>query len=168
VSPTLTWGQLEALGINDGAATFNVRVKVTNAQGGSAISPATTLTVNDTPVSGLRLTLQAASINENGVASLSGSFTNPSAVDANQSVTLSGSFADPGALDAHTVDIDWGDGSANTTVNLAAGVLSFSGVSHQYLDNPAGQPQGSFAISVTVSDGEGGQASAQTSIQVNN
>jgi hypothetical protein len=150
VSPTLTWAQLEALGINDGPATFNVQVQVTNPQGGSAISPATTLTVNDTPVSNLQLTLQAASISEDGVASLSGSFTNRSAVDAN------------------TVVISWGDGSSSTTVNLGAGVTSFSGITHQYLDNPAGQPNGSYTISATVSDGEGGQASAQTAIQVNN
>ena len=32
-----------------------------------------------------------------------------------QSTTLSGSFTDPGTLDTHTVDINWGDGSPNTT-----------------------------------------------------
>jgi hypothetical protein len=41
---------------------------------------------------------------------------------------LGGSFTDPGTLDCHTAVNTWGDGSANTTVNLGAGVLSFSGV----------------------------------------
>jgi hypothetical protein len=148
VRPTLTWSQLEALGINDGPATFNVQVQVTNAYGGSTISPATTLTVSDAPVSNLQLTLQASSINEGSSASLSGSFTNPSAVDAN------------------SVVINWGDGSANTTLNLAAGATSFSGITHQYLEESAGQPGGSYPISVIVQDNEGAQASASTSIQV--
>ena len=33
---------------------------------------------------------------------------------------LSGSFTDPGTQDTHTVMIAWGDGSTNTTLNLAA------------------------------------------------
>lgn len=64
--------------------------------------------------------------------------------------------------------VGWGDGSANTTVSLAAGVLSFTGVSHQYLDNPAGQPTGSFPVTITVTDSVGYSTAASTSIQVNN
>ena len=41
----------------------------------------------------------------------------------------------------------------DTVLHLAAGTLSFSSQSHQYLDNPAGQPTGSFPITVTVADG---------------
>jgi hypothetical protein len=149
VSPMLTWSQLEALGISDGPATFNVQVMVTNSQGNSAFSPATTLTVNDTPVSSLQVALQSSSINEGSYASLSGSFVNPSPVDAN------------------TVVISWGDGSPNTTLNLAPGVVTFAGLTHQYLDQPDGSPSGSYMISVTVSDNEGGQASAATAVQVN-
>src|SRR5262249_51641197 len=79
-----------------------------------------TLTYIDTLPSGLSLTPSATALNEG------------------DSLSLAGSFTDPDSGDAHTVLIKWGDGSANTTVNLAAGVLSFSGVSHPYLDNPAG------------------------------
>jgi hypothetical protein len=43
-SPTLTWAQLVALGINDGPATFNVQVRVTNGLT-TAFSTTTTLTV---------------------------------------------------------------------------------------------------------------------------
>ena len=49
----------------------------------------------------ITLSLDAATINENG------------------SVSLSGSFADSGALDTHTVLVDWGDGLTNT-LDLAA------------------------------------------------
>jgi hypothetical protein len=104
---------------------------------------------NLTVPSNLQLTLQSASINEGSYASLSGSFVNPNPVDTN------------------TVVINWGDGSANTTLNLAAGVLTFTGVTHQYLDQPDGVPSGSCSISVTVTDNEGGQTSTGTSIQVN-
>src|SRR5262249_52521251 len=37
---------------------------------------------------------------------------------------------------------------------------------HQYLDNPAGQPQGSYPISVTVTDQDGASGKGSTSIQV--
>jgi len=101
-------------------------------------------------VSNLTLTLSAVSISEGGT------------------VALGGMFADPGTLDTHTVMIDWGDGSAPTTVNLTAGQQSFSGASHQYLDNPAGNPTGSYTITTTVTDSSGGQASATAPIQVVN
>src|SRR5207237_2525096 len=67
-------------------------------------------------------------------------------------------------LDTHTVVINWGDNSSST-VNLAAGVLSFSGVSHQYLDESAG---GSYAVTATVSDDDGASGSGSTSVTVNN
>jgi PKD domain len=86
----------------------------------------------------------------------------------NASTTLSGTFTDSGTQDTHAVVINWGDGSPNTTVNLAVGVLSFGGIGHQYLDNPAGQPNGSFPISVTITDKDGGAGSGATAVQVNN
>src|SRR5437763_5726198 len=61
-----------------------------------------------------------------------------------------GSFADPGTRDTHTAVISWGDGTSST-VNIAAGVLTFS-ATHTYRDNPANQPNGSFAIAVTLTD----------------
>src|SRR5439155_11953338 len=39
---------------------------------------------------------------------------------------------------------------------------------HQYKDNPTGQPTGSYTISVTVTDKDGGTTSGSTSEQVNN
>src|SRR5262249_26301558 len=74
---------------------------------------------------------------------------NPATSDENDTTTLSGSFADPGTLDTHTVVINWGDGSADTTLSLSAGVLSFS-AAHQYLDNQPGDAP--YTISATVTD----------------
>src|SRR5262249_20627081 len=66
-------------------------------------------------------------------------------------VTVGGHFSDPGVLDQHTVRVDWGDGSAPAIVPLGANMLTFSGVSHQYLNNPAA-PATSYTISVGVTD----------------
>jgi hypothetical protein len=109
------------------------------------------VTVNNVAPTAVNLSLSATTINENG------------------STTLGGSFTDPGTLDTHTVVIAWGDGSPDTTINLAAGVLSFSGASHQYLDdNPTGTAGDTYLISVSVSDDDTGSASASTSVTVNN
>src|SRR5437867_2439135 len=53
-------------------------------------------------------------------------------VDEYGSVTLTGSYADVGSQDTHTLTISWGDGSAPQTVPVSGG--SFS-VVHQYLDD---------------------------------
>ena len=58
----------------------------------------------------------------------------PSEIVENDSVTLTGSFTDPDLGDAHTVVIDWGDLSSQTTLPLAAGVFDFT-TTHQYLDD---------------------------------
>src|SRR5439155_21458978 len=129
--------------------SYTIGMTVTDKDGGSA-SGSTSVQVKNVAPTNLALTRSATSINEGG------------------SVSLGGSFTDPGTLDTHTVVINWGDGSTNTTVNLAASVLSFSGVSHQYKDNPTGQPTGSYTISVTVTEKDGGTTSGSTSEQVNN
>src|SRR5439155_27296522 len=101
--------------------------------------------VNNVAPSNVHLALSAATIGENG------------------STTLSGSFADPGTLDTHTVVINWGDGSSST-LNLAAGVTSISGLTHQYLDESV---SGSYCVIVTVTDDDGASASGSTSVAVN-
>src|SRR5205807_529235 len=68
--------------------------------------------------------------------------------------------------DTHTAVINWGDGTSST-VNIAAGVLTFS-ASHTYKDNPAGQPNGSFSIGVTLTDKDGGSTTASGNVQVKN
>src|SRR5262249_19841173 len=75
------------------------------------------------------------------------------------SITLNGSFTDPGTLDPQTVTINWGDGSGPTTllgllgqvVQTSPGDYTYT-ASHQYLNNPPGEPAGTYSISVSVSD----------------
>jgi hypothetical protein len=82
----------------------------------------------------------------NNVASgLSSLIVSPATITVGGSVNLSGDVDDAGTLDSHTVQINWGDGSTNTTLNLAAGVTQF-GATHQY------NATGSFNISVTATD----------------
>ncbi len=132
-----------------GDAAYPVTVTVSDSSGASG-SGSTAVVVNNVAPSGVILSADPAAINEN------------------DSTTVSGSFSDPGTLDTHTVDIAWGDGSADTVLSLAAGVLTFS-ASHQYLDNPAGQPHGgTFTISATVTDKDGDSGGGGTSVVVNN
>ena len=126
-----------------------ITVTVTDDDLGSA-SGTTTTTISNVVPSALVLTPTPATLNENGSTSLAGSFT------------------DPGTLDTHTVVINWGDGGSNTTLNLAAGVTTFS-TTHQYLDDsPTGTSSDSYSISVTVSDDDLGSIAATTSVTVNN
>jgi hypothetical protein len=64
-----------------------------------------------------------------------------------------------GTLDTHVVSVDWGDGTTNGASSLAAGATSFS-IGHVY------GAEGAFAVTVTVSDDDAGQASGATSVTV--
>jgi hypothetical protein len=120
---------------------------ISDGQGGTASATVSLVInpVNDPPViNGSDLSLTATTIDEGG------------------SVGLSGSFTDVDAGKTHTVVINWGDGSGNTTIKLATDVTAFGPVSHSYADN------GSFGVSVTVTDSFGASASAGTNVTVNN
>jgi uncharacterized delta-60 repeat protein len=132
------------------AGPTSVTITATDSFGATATTTFTYTVLNVAP-SNVSLGLSATLISENG------------------STTLSGSFADPGILDTHTITINWGDGSLNTVINIAAGVTSFSGISHQYLDdNPTGTSSDVYTISVTVADDDTGSVSGSTSVTVNN
>jgi hypothetical protein len=135
----------------DGPATHTVGIRVTDGFGGNATGSVPNVQVQNVAPHNVALTPSPATINENG------------------SISLSGSFVDPGTLDTHTVVIDWGDGSLTTSFTLAAGVVSFSGKTHQYLDdNPTGTPSDLKTISVTVSDDDLGSGTGTTTVTVNN
>jgi uncharacterized delta-60 repeat protein len=128
--------------------TYSISVAVSDDDTGSN-SAGTTVTVNNVaPV--------ITSVNASGP------------INENDSTTVSGTFTDPGTQDTHTVVIAWGDGSPATTINLAAGVLTFT-ASHTYLDdNPTATAADTYGISVTVSDDDTGSNSAGTTVTVNN
>jgi hypothetical protein len=86
-------------------------------------------------------------------------------INENDSVSISGGFVDPDTADTHTVTIAWGDGSANTTLNLAAGSLTIPSTSHQYLDNQPGNA--AYTVTVTVADASA-SATGTANITVNN
>jgi Tol biopolymer transport system component len=79
------------------------------------------------------------------------SASNPLPVVVGTPLTLTGTISDPGTLDTQTVNINWGDGSPNTNLNVAAGVTNFS-ANHTYA------ALGAFPINITASDDDGGNA----------
>ncbi len=89
-------------------------------------------------------------------------------ISEGQSLTIGGDFFDLGTLDGHTVTIHWGDGSALTEFELSAGVTTFAGISHPYVDDSHALPGGVFAITLTVSDHDGGSISSALQVTVLN
>jgi hypothetical protein len=77
----------------------------------------------------------------------------PGVINENDSAVLNGSFSDDDPTDPHTVVISWGDGSPNTTINLAGGVFTFT-ANHQYKDdNPTATAADVNTVMVSVCDG---------------
>jgi hypothetical protein len=141
--PTLTWAQLQALGIDDGPHTYKVQVKVDDGHGSVVTSAATTLTLGNTP--------PAAGISEpidgyNGVQGQARTFT-LTATDPSSGDTAAG----------FTYAVDWGDGQSTTTPTGQSG----AGIqlSHAYA------VAGSYTISVTATDKDGGQSAAVTTTE---
>src|SRR5262249_6770911 len=88
---------------------------------------------------------------------------NPVAGNEGSPVTLSGSLPAGTASGTSTVTIDWGDGTAQTTLTLAAGTNSFSANHPSAASSTAGYP-----ISVVVADSAGGVFSGNDTAQIAN
>ena len=130
--------------LNDApGGTYAVTVTATDNGGATGAASGTVAVANAPPAN---VTLNAGSITEG------------------DTFTLTGGFTDPGLLDAHAVVVTWGDGSAATTLNGAAGVLTFS-ASHKYLDD---LPGGGATVGVTVTDDGGATATATTFVAIAN
>lgn len=128
---------------------FVAYVTLYDDDGGSMQSGNITFNVNSPPEI---TSLSATTINENGTTSLTGSFT-----DAN--------------ISTHTVTINWGDGTANTTLNLNNVASGFT-TSHKYLDDGPypgnGTPSDVYTITVTVKDPSNTTDTDTTTVTVNN
>jgi len=143
-TPSVGWSQLVALGIDDGPSTWNVRVRVSDDDGGVTTSTAVALSINNLPP-----TLVSAggpySVSEGSSLALFASATDP--VDA---LTYAWDLNDDGLFDDAT-------GSSPT---LAWSELAALGID----DGPA-----AWNIRVRVSDGDGGVVdSSPVLLTVNN
>ncbi len=122
---------------------------VTDDDGGAATLNSTLDVLNVAPVVS-ELVLSAPTISEGGT------------------VTLTGVVSDPNLHDLQSVFVNWGDGSSSV-----ANVIDVSGggtfsVTHTYLNNPAGEPVGAFAITATATSRAGMAGKATTSETVAN
>ena len=176
---TVDWGDgtagspdIGTLDLAAGVSTFSLdHLFLDNPAGqatGGAYAIAATVTDND----GGAGSATASEVVNNVAPAVTSLLTNAGTINEGGTITLTGTFTDPGVLDTHGVAIDWGDGSVGSpdigTLQVAAGVLTFS-ASHAYPDNPAGEAMGgSFAITATVTDKDGGAASQSTPEVVNN
>lgn len=119
VSPSLTWSELKALGINDGPASLDVRVRASDGQGHVTTSAPKTLTVanvSPTPNAGADQT-----VNEGNL------------------VALAGTFADRG--DADTVTFKWHVVASNGQV-----ITDGSSQNFQFTPNDNGTYTVSFTV----------------------
>jgi uncharacterized repeat protein (TIGR01451 family) len=78
------------------------------------------------------------------LASIGDQSTNAGAI-----LSITATYTDPGLLDAQVVQIDWGDGSADTLI-LEAGLASFN-MAHAFADI------GVYAVTITLTD-DGGES----------
>jgi len=124
---------------------YTVTVTVTDDDGGAGTATATVTVNNVAPV----VTANDTEIDENGVAIVTGTIT------------------DPGTLDTFTAVIDWGEGSPES-FTYPAGTTSYS-ETHQYLDdNPTGTVSDDYTVTVTVTDDDGGVGTTDATVTVNN
>ena len=130
------------------ADEYDISVRVTNSTGEFADQNVKVAVQNVAP-SNLQLA-PIAPINENGVA------------------TLNLAFDDPGTLDQHTVEVDWGDGSAVEVFTIPTGDRTFSATHKYFDDNPTGTASDEYAIKVRLSDDDLGETTATAVAKVNN
>ncbi|HVH63318.1 MAG TPA: PKD domain-containing protein, partial [Candidatus Dormibacteraeota bacterium] len=91
------------------------------------------------------------------ITGVTGSY--PLVTTSNELLTFGGSFSDPGKLDSHTATWNFGDGSSSVTAIPAGGSTSLSAL-HSY----AGP--GTYPVSLTVTDDDGGVGQASTTVTV--
>ena len=133
---TLTWTQLQALGIDDGPNTFAVSVAVTDDHAGSATSPPTTLSLANTPPT----------------AALSG----PASAVIYQPLTFTLGATAPSATDqaaGFMFTISWGDGSQQTFMGASGQTAT-----HSY--TTAGT--GTYTVTLQATDKDRGVSQAVT------
>jgi hypothetical protein len=127
----------------DDEGTFVVTFTVSDDGGMSGTDSATVIGTNVAP-----------SARISGVAASA-----PLVVAPFESLTFSGSFSDAGALDSHTVTWNFGDGATASASYGAGGSATFS-TSHAY------STPGTYNVTLTVSDDDGGVGQSTTRVTV--
>lgn len=133
---------------------YTVTVGVTDDDGGVG-SDLAVVTVNNVAPQ-LQNVAVTSSINENGIA------------------TLTGIVIDPGILDTFILDVNWGDLLSPNNVETYTFAASALGsqpftLTHKYLDdNPSGTASDTYAIGLTITDDDRGTASSSAAVTVNN
>lgn len=88
-------------------------------------------------------------------------------INENEVATLSGSFTDPGVHDTHTLIVNWGDGT-NSPAMIDPVSRTFT-ASHLYTDDdPSGTAVDTYSVSLTLADDDRGTTVGNTSVTVNN
>jgi hypothetical protein len=129
------------------ASNFTVRLTLADQQAHVNLLN-TNVVVNDLPptLSGVNVT--TLSVNEGGVA------------------TLTGSVSDPGPSDTFTFVVHWGDGQVQSVANQPSGTFILT---HQYLGTIPGQSVSGFTVSLATTDDDGLSSAASTAVvTVNN
>ena len=168
---TIDWGDgsaPEVIDLPTGVTSFSgiPHVYLNNPAVGSNYTIRVDVTDDDEPLRPISAT-QSVTVSDVAPANLQFTTVPGTGVEGSL-VTLSGSFTDPGVRDGHTVTVNWGDGSAPTTLDLAAGVTVFSGLTHVYGDDdPTGTSSDNYTITVSVSDPAEAAASTSATSTIN-
>jgi PKD repeat protein len=128
---------------DEGTGSYTVTITITDDDGGSGNNSASHSVTNVPPVVAVP--------------------TTNSPTNEGVSASVTATFTDAGTADVHTCSVNWGDGSPveTGTVSEASGSGSCTDT-HVYGDN------GSFTVTVTINDGDGGVTSNSTTHVVNN
>jgi PKD repeat protein len=118
--------------------TGNIRLEVTDGEFTSTAQ--TTITISN-------------------VSPILSALSNQEVTESNPTINLDIPFTDPGFLDTHSATIGWGDGITDNLNSLSSSIVA----SHTYpKDN------GSYEVSITLRDDDGGQATGSFTVTITN